>query len=319
MPIVRSDFSAPFFFQNNHLQTVYQTLFRKVKEVSYTRERITTSDDDFLDIDISTINSDKAFIVIHGLEGDSDSVYVRGMVRAANKRGWDGVAMNMRGCSGETNRKAETYHSGRTDDLQTLVEHLLSVKKYTTIGIAGFSLGGNLCLKYAGEMGTTIPGAVKGVVGISAPCDLAGAADELLKRKNQIYSRRFLKSLLLKMKEKTAVFPESFRPDYSSVRTLHDFDNTFTAPLNGFKDAQDYWYRASANRVIADTIVPTLIINAKDDPILSNGSFPYDIARSHDMLFLETPVQGGHVGFVNFNGDPEYWYEKRVFSFFECL
>ncbi len=321
MPVIKnSTYKAPLFLGNNHVQTILPTLFRKVKGVNYERERIDTPDGDFIDIDISPVNSDRAIVLSHGLEGDSGRHYMKGMIRAFNRRGWDGAAFNFRGCSGEPNRNAVTYHSGKTEDLHAVVQHLIRTKKYKSIVIAGFSLGANLTLKYAGERGKDILPQIKCAVGISAPCDLISSSVEIHKPKNYIYSKRFLITLIEKMKEKEHQFPEGISRDYSLIKTLGDFDNTFTAPLNGFKDAMDYWGRCSSRKYIADTAIPTLILNAKDDPILGPGCFPYEEAEGNSNLFLEVTEKGGHMGFITFGRNGEFWHETRVAEFAEgCL
>jgi len=318
MPVIKnSTYKAPLFLGNNHVQTILPTLFRKVKGVNYERERIDTPDGDFIDIDISPVNSDRAIVLSHGLEGDSGRHYMKGMIRAFNRRGWDGAAFNFRGCSGEPNINAVTYHSGKTEDLHAVVQHLIRTKKYKSIVIAGFSLGANLTLKYAGERGKDILPQIKCAVGISAPCDLVSSSVEIHKPKNYIYSKRFLITLIEKMKEKEHQFPEGISRDYSLIKTLGDFDNTFTAPLNGFKDAMDYWGRCSSRKYIADTAVPTLILNAKDDPILGPGCFPYEEAEGNSNLFLEVTEKGGHMGFITFGRNGEFWHETRVAEFAE--
>jgi len=321
MPVIEnSTYKAPLFFGNNHVQTVLPTLFRKVKGVNYVRERIDTPDGDFIDIDISSVNSDRAIILSHGLEGDSGRHYMKGMIRAFNRRGWDGVAFNFRGCSGESNRTSVTYHSGKTEDLHTVVEYLIKTRKYKSVALAGFSLGANLTLKYAGERGKNILPQIKCAVGISAPCDLVSSSVEIHKPKNYIYSKRFLVTLVEKMKMKEKLHSDGITRDYSSIKTLGDFDNAFTAPLNGFRDAMDYWERNSSRRYIANTAIPTLILNAKDDPILGPGCFPYEEAERNSSLFLEVTEKGGHMGFITFGCNGEFWHETRVAEFAEgCL
>src|SRR5208337_5373319 len=171
MPVIEnSTYKAPYFLKNNHLQTVLPTLFRRVRGVSYKRVRIDTPDGDFLDLDYSYSghsDSDRLVIVSHGLEGDSHRAYMKGMIRAFNRRGWDGIAFNFRGCSGEPNRRAVTYHSGKTDDLHCVIEYALSSGNYKVVTLVGFSLGANLTLKYAGERGNKIYPEIKSAVGIS--------------------------------------------------------------------------------------------------------------------------------------------------------
>jgi predicted alpha/beta-fold hydrolase len=173
------------------------------------------------------------------------------------------------------------------------VEYIIKTKGYRAVTLAGFSLGANLTLKYAGERGKDILPQIKCAAGISAPCDLVSSSVEIHKPKNYIYSKRFLITLIEKMKEKEQLFPEGISRDYTAIKTLGDFDNTFTAPLNGFKDAMDYWERNSSRRYIANTAIPTLILNAKDDPILGPGCFPYEEAEANRNLFLEVTDKGG--------------------------
>jgi hypothetical protein len=318
MPVIEnSTYRAPFLLGNNHLQTVLPTLFRKVKGVSYVRERIETPDGDFIDLDISSTGAEKAVILSHGLEGKSDRAYMKGMVKAFNRRGWDGIAFNFRGCSGEPNRTSATYHSGKTDDLHSVIKYLLAVKKYRAISLVGFSLGANLTLKYAGEMGEKIPSEIKSAIGISAPCDLISSSVEINKRKNYIYAKRFLSTLVDKMKQKEHLHPAGITRDYKAIKTLTDFDDKFTAPLNGFINAMDYYGKCSSIKYINGTAIPTLVINAKDDSILGEGCFPYKAAAENRNLFLEVTERGGHMGFITFSGNGEFWHETRTAEFAE--
>ena len=318
MPVIEhSTYKAPFLLKNNHLQTILPTLFRKVKGIRYTRERIDTPDHDFIDLDFSPVGSERAVVLSHGLEGDSGRAYMLGMAGAFNRRGWDSVAFNFRGCSGEPNRLQQTYHSGKTDDLHRVVEYLLSEKKYRTISLLGFSLGANLTLKYAGEQGKSILPQIKSAIGISAPCDLTSSAAELHKLKNFIYSKRFILTLVEKMKAKEHIHPAWITRDYTSIKTLKDFDDEFTGPLNGFRDAAEYWEKCSSRKYIAATAIPTLILNAKDDPILGKKCFPYDEARANSNLYLEIPENGGHLGFITFGKNGEFWHETRSAEFAE--
>ena len=316
MPIIaNSTYKPPFLLGNNHLQTILPTLFRRVKGVNYIRKRIDTPDGDFIDLDLSPVGSDRTVILSHGLEGKSDRAYMKGMIKAFNRRGWDGVSFNFRGCSGEMNRTSATYHSGRTEDLHTVIQYLISEKNYKTITLVGFSLGANLTLKYAGEMGKNIPAQVKSAVGISAPCDLISSSAEIHKRKNFLYSKRFLMTLVEKMRQKEYLHNSNITRDYKSIKTLKDFDDKFTAPLNGFKDAMDYWGICSSKKYISNTAIPTLILNAKDDPILGEGCFPYREAETNKNIYLEVPEKGGHMGFITFSKNGEFWHETRTAEF----
>jgi len=263
MPVIEnSSYRPPILLKNNHVQTVVPTLFRKVDGINYTRERISTPDGDFIDIDISSISSDKALILSHGLEGNSQRHYIKGMIKAFHNAGYDGIAFNMRGCSGVPNKRPETYHSGKTEDLHTVIQYILKHKNYKEISLVGFSLGANLTLKYVGEMGSTLHSKVKSAVAISAPCDLISSSIELHKAKNYIYAKRFLISLLKKMDEKRDIIPPEIWEKRNSIKTLRDFDNVFTAPLNGFRDAEDYWKKCSCKNFLSGITIPALIINA---------------------------------------------------------
>lgn len=318
MPVIEhSTYKAPLLFKNNHMQTVLPSLFRKVHGIHYIRERIDTPDGDFIDLDYSCVGSDRAVVLSHGLEGDSGRAYMLGMARVFNRRGWDSVAFNFRGCSGEPNWLAQTYHSGKTEDLHLVVEHILSVKNYRELSLAGFSLGANLALKYAGEQGNAILPRIKSVIGISAPCDLTSSAAELHKAKNYIYAKRFLITLVEKMKAKEHLHPSHITRNYSAVKTLKDFDDMFTGPLNGFGSAAEYWEKCSSRRYIAGVALPALIINAQDDPILGADCFPYEEARDNRNLYLEVPLNGGHMGFITFGNGGEFWHETRTVEFAE--
>lgn len=319
MPVVESEFKPAWVFRNAHIQTVFPTLFRKVDEIHYTRQRIATRDGDFIDLDWSYARDKKLSaslaVLCHGLEGCSERAYMTGMARAFNRRGVDVAAYNYRGCSGEPNLQKKYYTAGATDDLEDVLTAIRERVGYGSIYLVGFSLGANLVLKYAGEKGSNIMTDIKGVAAVSAPCDLRSSAIELDKLKNRLYSKRFLHMLCNKVKEKIPVFPELGEIALDSLKTLKEFDNLVTAPLSGFIDAEDYWHRASCIRVLQGTAVPTLIMNAADDPILGPECYPYEEARSTGNIFLEVPQWGGHVGFMQRPGDDEYWHEQRVAAF----
>ncbi len=317
MPIVEgSGYRAPIFFRNPHAQTVYPSVFRKIHGLNYVRERIITQDDDFLDLDWSTVGSAGLAITLHGLEGDSRRSYMKGMVRAMNSHGWDAVAVNFRGCSGEPNRRTRMYHSGETQDLQLVIDHALSSGQYRYISLIGFSLGGNVILKYLGESGASVNPAIMAAVALSAPCDLKSCSDKLDHWSNWAYSARFLKLLRKKIETKAARYPHLIDiSNLASVKTLKDFDEKFTAPIHGFRNADDYYRRSSSRQFIGAIRVPCLLINSQDDPFLTPECYPLEEARTNPSLFLEIPEHGGHVGFVSFNERGNYWSETRSAQF----
>jgi predicted alpha/beta-fold hydrolase len=317
MPVLqKSTYKPPPFFANGHIQSAYPVYFRKVHGVQYRRERIATPDDDFLDLDWSKIGSDKVVIILHGLEGHSYRPYMRGMAKAFNKRGWDAAAMNFRGCSGKPNRLLISYHHGKTDDLHTVVSQVMSLNRYTAMALVGFSLGANVILKYLGDGQLPVSDTIIGAAGISAPCDLTSCAWKLARRSHRFYMQRFLAMLHKKVKAKAALFPDRINDsDYSSIKNFKQFDDRYTAPIHGFVDAEDYWTQCSTTQFLSGIAKPTLIINALDDPFLTEKCFPFKEAEQSRNLFFEAPKSGGHVGFVTFGKGGEYWHEARVAEF----
>ena len=317
MPIIaKTTYSPPFLFRNTHVQSIYPTFFRKIKGVNYVRERILTPDSDFIDLDWSRVGADKAVIISHGLEGHSRRSYMLGMIKAFNSRGWDGAAFNFRGCSGEPNRLMRSYHSGATEDLHTVVSHVLKQKSYTSLSLIGFSIGGNLTLKYIGEMSSTLSPLIKSAAAISVPCDLESSSWKLSERSNILYMKRFLKMFHDKIQLKMQIMPDKINDkDYKSIRTFKEFDDRYTAPIHGFSSAKEYWSKCSCKQFIAGIKIPTLLISAQDDPFLPQECYPVEEAEDSRYLFLEMPESGGHVGFIDFKPNGEYWHETRVASF----
>lgn len=316
--IQHSDYQAPYWLFNGHLQTIIPSQFRKVTGVSYQRERFATPDKDFLLLDWSVIQSDKLVIISHGLEGDSHRPYIKGMVRAFNRAGWDALAWNFRGCGGEINHTLRFYHSGATDDLDLVITHALGKKDYQNIVLVGFSLGGNLTLKYLGESSMHLRSAIKAGIVFSVPLDLHTCAQQISEPANFIYNRRFLRNLKLKVSKKVVNMPDDISTEhFEKIRTLKDFDDFYTAPLHGFKDAMDYYTSCSSLYYLKDICVPTLIVNAQNDPFLSNKCYPGEVLSSHEFVFLEAPSAGGHVGFMprGAQANDDYWSEKRAVSF----
>ena len=316
MPVIASSYRPPFWLRNGHVQTIFPHLFRRVRDVSYRRERIDTPDGDFLDLDWSCFGAGRLAVLTHGLEGDSGRGYIREMVRALNRAGWDALAWNLRGCSGEPNQTPRLYHSGATEDLHAVLSHVASLARYCSVALVGFSLGGNLTLKYLGERGRDFPLPIEGAVAVSVPCDLADSAAQMEAPDCRIYMARFLRSLRNKVQAKMRLFPGM--PDdagFRRIRTFREFDDRYTAPLHGFRDAEDYWRRCSSRQFLAGIRVPTLLINARNDPFLAGGCYPVAEAEANPHLSLEMPSGGGHVGFVAFRPDGQYWSEVRAVAF----
>lgn len=315
MPFIeKSAYKAPLFFSNAHYQTIYQSEFRRVDGVDYTRERIDTPDGDFIDVDWVRSNSDSLTILVHGLESGTKRPYMKGMVRALAKRGFDCAAMNLRSCSGEVPRTAVLYNAGKTDDLELLINKAF-LMGYTKVSLLGFSLGGNIVLKYVGDKGKSIDRRIQKAAAVSVPCDLRSSTERLERFSNIVYNRRFVKKLKRKIRMVMAVAPESVSDDrFHLVKTMRDYDDNYTAPMFGFRNANDYYAKASSLNVLEKIAISTLIINAKDDPFLGEGCFPVSAARNNAFLFLEIPSRGGHVGFLT--AKSEYYHEKRISDFF---
>ncbi len=295
---------------------MFPSLFRRVRSVHYQRERIETPDGDFLDLDWSRNGSSRLVILLHGLEGDSTRAYMLGMAKALNNAGWDAASLNFRGCSGECNRRLGFYHSGETEDLHTVISHVVEQHTYSDIALVGFSLGGNVILKYLGEQGKRTHPLIKKAVAFSVPCDLASSSEKISRAANSIYLKRFLRMLRKKIRMKMRIMSDAINDrDYRLIKTFKDFDNRYTAPIFGFKDAEDYWEKASCKPLLSRISIPTLLVNAADDPFLTRACYPYEEAGANPMLLLEIPQFGGHVGFVTFNGKGEYWSESRAVSF----
>lgn len=307
------NYLPPFFLFNPHLETIFPAIFRNVTLHPYTRERIETPDDDFLDLDWLQQGYGKVAIISHGLEGNSQRPYIKGMAKALHQMGWDVVAWNFRGCSGEMNRQRRFYHSGATDDLHTVIEHVIQKKKYDSIFLIGFSLGGNVTLKYLGERDAE--SVIKKAVVFSVPMDLRTSCEKISLPGNRIYSFRFLKSLKNKVVTKARQRKDLDTSALARIKTLMEFDDCYTAPLHGFKNAVDYYEQCSSIRFVKDIRTPTLIINTSNDPFLSPECFPAALLENHRFVKLQILPRGGHVGFTQFNKNGLYWSEQRALEF----
>ncbi len=304
-------YTPPRLLFNRHIETIYPALLRSVGFKAPERERILTPDDDFLDLDIYQQGSSRCVIISHGLEGNSSRAYVVGMAKAFYSAGFDVLAWNYRGCSGEINRQLRFYHSGATDDLKTVIE--FSSKKYAEISLVGFSLGGNLTLKYLGE--NKPHPAIRKAVAFSVPLNLHSSCLQMSSPGNRMYVLRFLSSLKKKVKEKAAVREDLNIDNLDSVKSLIEFDDYFTGPIHGFKDAIDYYQKCSSIYFIKNISVPTLIVNALNDPFLGPDCFPGLTFDRPGNIAFEFPAHGGHVGFALFNQNGLYWSEMRALSF----
>ncbi len=314
-----------------HAMTVFASVARVFPRPRGRRERWELPDGDFLDVDrylpdaAGGADPDDAPLVLvcHGLEGSSRTGYVRGLVAMALSRGLGALAMNFRGCSGEPNRLARFYHSGDTGDLAAVVERLVAERPGRPVLLAGFSLGGNVVVKYLGERGDALPAEVLGGLAISVPFDLAtcAAAIDGPGFWSRVYRTRFMRRLRRKAAAKARRFPGAF--DAAAVaraRTFAEFDRLVTAPLHGFASAEDYWSSCSARRFLAGVRRPLLAISSLDDPIVPAAAIPLAEARANPAVTLETTAAGGHVAFVaGWPFRPTFWAERRGVEFLAAL
>jgi len=315
MPVLESSYKPPYFFRNGFVATVYSGLFRYVKGVVQERERMTLSDGDFLDLDwsCSKDKSNKLVILLHGLEGDAKRPYMLGASKYFVQNGIDAVGVNLRGCSGIQNLKYRSYHSGVTEDVEEVIQYILASKKYSEIYLNGFSLGGNLTLKYLGER-ETVPSQIKAAIAVSVPCSLYGSCVELHKLKNKPYHDRFKDDLISKLRQKQIKYPDKISvDDIKGIKTLKDFDDVYTSKAHGFNDALDYYEKSSSLQYLHKIKIPTLLINALNDSFLSHDCYPVKEAKHNPNLYLEMPKHGGHVGFIGTKN--VYYNEKRAVDF----
>ncbi len=310
--LTNNSYKRPFPLCSGHLETIYPALFRKLSiPFSAQHERIFTPDSDFLDLFWYQNDSRKLVIIQHGLEGSADRPYILGMANCFLKQGFDALAWNYRSCGQEMNWTSKFYHSGATYDLDLVVRH--AVPKYDEIYLVGFSLGGNLTLKYLGESERSKK--IKKAVAVSAPLDLDKGVDNLLSRRGYIYQKRFVNNLTQKVKRKHELNPDQVSLTHlSKIKNVRDFDDYYTAPLHGYEDATDYYHKCSSRYFLSGIQVPTLILNAINDPILSPESLDHQLTKDLPNVTLETSKFGGHVGFARFDQEC-YWSESRAVSF----
>lgn len=284
--------------------------------MGFQRERLATSDGDFLDLDWQQSDNTSLLLMIHGLEGHSRTPYMKSMARFALQNDWDICAMNLRGCSGAMNRLFSMYHSGKTEDLAEVLNHIHGLDQYTLINLIGFSLGGNIVLKYLGE-NRQIPSKIRAFATISTPFDLQATAYHLARPANFLYETHLIRSLKSKLKQKVKQFPDLLtKKTIRQIKDFESFDNLYTAPAHGFRDAFDYWQKCSAVNYLDTVQFPGIAINALDDPFIPKKAYPFEIAKNHPYFHLETPDFGGHVGFAqNFKPRTPLYHEERIFQF----
>jgi len=312
-----STYRAPWWLPGGHAQTLYGTLFAHAK-IGWERERWDTPDGDFIDVDrLPGAGGAPLVVLFHGLEGGSGSHYACALGRELTRRGWCGAVAHFRGCSGEPNRLRRAYHSGDADEIGWILRRMRAESNTGPLFALGISLGGNAMLKWLGEdIGASQ--VLTAAAAVSAPVDLMAAGDALGRGFNLVYTYHFLMTMRRKAEEKLTRFPGLF--DARAMRragTLRAFDDVVTAPLHGFRDTDDYWTHASSKPVLPCIRVPTLLLNARNDPFMPATSLPGPSEVSAAVR-LDFPEEGGHAAFVSgpFPGDIG-WMPRRVTAFFE--
>lgn len=312
-------YRAPAWLPGGHAQTIYP-LTRSGPVPRYRRERWDAPDGDFIDVDWLAAPADAGaplVVLFHGLEGSSRSHYARALMRVLAERGWSGAVPHFRGCSGELNRLPRAYHSGDSAEIDWILRRMRTLFPGRTILAAGASLGGNALLKWLGEQEVAAEGIVQAAAAVCAPLDLTAAGQALQRGFSRVYTRNFLFTLKANSLLRLQRFPDLFdRRRMLAAKTLYDFDDAVTAPMHGFRDAADYWLRASSKPWLPGVRVPALIINALNDPFLPPQALPGPQQISTSVT-LEYPATGGHVGFVSgaFPGHLD-WLPRRLLAFF---
>ncbi len=261
-----------------------------------------------------------AIVLVHGLEGSSDSGYMRGIAEKAFAAGFSVVRLNQRNCGGTERLTPTLYNSGLSGDYRAVLLELAERDSITDIFFAGYSMGGNLVLKMAGEFGASAPRQLRGVAAVCPSLDLAACADALERRDNILYQHHFVRGLMRRYRTKKKLFPEHYSMNgLPKIRTLREFDDVITAPLSGYRDAVDYYFRASALRVMGQIRVPTLILASQDDPFVPLQSFSDPAITTNPKISLITPQHGGHCAFISRTAGVErFWAEARVVEFFRA-
>ncbi len=318
----QQDFIPAWWCRSGHAQTIWASVLRPMPNVPARRERWEIPDGDFLDVDHVPAPAGRPIvIVLHGLEGSSDGKPVRGFLQAVHRRGWRGLGLNFRSCSGEPNRLRRSYHSGETSDLRWIIRRVAAQYPQDSIGGVGISLGGNVLLKYLGEQQDDVPPAFKAAVAVSSPFDLAVSA-RVFERGflNRIYMGRLIRSLKRKTLAKLIRYPDLVDPlQLAAVRTIGEFDEWVTAPVHGFADAMSYWTASSCRQFLRSIRRPTLLINGGDDPVVPADGLPRKEIARHPFLTAAFPATGGHAGFIGgaWPFRPVLWAEERALTFLE--
>jgi len=258
-------------------------------------------------------------LLVHGLEGSSESIYMSSTALKAHRAGFNVLRLNIRTCGNTLHLSRTLYNSGMSPDLRALIAELVERDELTDIFLGGFSLGGNMSLKLAGEYAADYPRELKGVCVVSPSVELAASAASIERRSNLVYQRKFIRSLKRRMREAARLYPERYDASrLALVRTLREFDELYTAPHGGFRNADDYYARSSSLPLLSRIQIPTLIIHAEDDPFIPFDSLRHPSVGANPAIIMLAPMHGGHVGFVGdgkTSGEDRFWAENRLIEF----
>jgi uncharacterized protein len=317
-----ADFHSSWWCQGGHAQSICGSVFRKAPEINYRRERLDLPDGDFVDLDWADGEEGMPVVVIfHGLASSSESPYIKTLIKEIRKKSWNAVVMNARGQSGELNRLKGTHHAGRSEDVGAAVKHVLETRKPSTIYLVGYSIGGNILLKWLGETGSAVPPEVKKAAAVSVPYDLEKTSEHL----DQGFSRKVYTHLMLKVLIPLALEKEKKWPGIlnrelvAGAKTFKVYDREVTARLNGYKDEIEYWHKSSSKNYLPGIQIPALLIHANNDPFLPGEFLPRQAIEANPNLQLILTADGGHLGFRSgFSPwNESRWLERTIFTAFE--
>ena len=311
MPVLQSTFKPAWWLRGAHAQTIWSSFFRLRPRLDIEWQRVELADGDFIDLAWSGPQVGKTVLLLHGLEGSIHSAYAKGLMHALQQRGYRTCLMHFRGCSTQPNRLPKWYHSGQSDDPQRILEFLRDQMGIAVYAAVGFSLGGNVLLKWLGEQGAAIP--LQRAAVVSVPFRLAHAAERMGEGVSRLYQWYLVSSMQKKYSKKFARIASPLEIDIHTLNTFWQFDDQVTAPLHGFNGVDDYYARASSRQFIPQIRVPTLILHARDDPFMYAHTPPL-ADELPDNVWLELTEHGGHVGFISgvVPGLANYWGERRV-------
>ena len=306
-----------WYLNSGHVQTILASIIKIEKKFQYTRERLVTSDGDFIDLDCVRNGHKRAVVIVHGLGSNSNSNNVVSLINGLSES-WDCIAVNLRGCGGEPNRKKVFYNTGQIGDIRDVIESIQN--NYKSISMVGFSLGGNLLLNFLGRLGAKFP-KIKCAVGISVPIDLTASSKNIEKQSNRLYLKKYLSRLKRMVLDKIRLNPElKLENHFDKIKTIYEYDRYYTISLNGlgYQTVDKFYAEWSSINVLTDIHIPVLMISSKDDPLLSEKDYPYDKAEQNKDLVLIITKKGGHIGFLEAEKKKlKFWYESIIIEYLE--